>query len=315
MKCKNYYKPTTLKETLELAGNQSEKTIFVAGGTDVFVKARNRDWYKDYVLIDIGGIRELTHILEKEEEIEIGSMVTLSEIAESQTVKNCLPILEKSCAAVGSPQIRNRGTIGGNIANACLAGDLLPALCVLGAKIRIMNQEGERILPIEEIFKSAPACLTHEEMCVRSCYYGIPAGKKTYLKEEDLIFSIIVPKQSKEEKYYYQKVGRKEALSMSKFTLAIRLKCQKNYIEDLKISMGAAVDKVECEDDICRNYILKNLGKEEIKELSCQLAQKILSAKKVTRDIEYKAEVCERLTDRTLRMMIFGEEDGIWKEE
>ena len=45
------------------------------------------------------------------------------------------------------------------------------------------------------------------------------------------------------------------------------------------------------------------------------MAQKILSAKKVTRDIEYKAEVCERLTDRTLRMMIFGEEDGIWKEE
>ncbi len=308
MKVSDYYKPGSLKEALDYAAGQDKKMIFMAGGTDITVKAVNRKWYADHTIVDIGDIKELDYIRVKDDVVEIGSCTKLTSICESEIIKEEAPILAKACSEVGGPQIRNQGTIGGNIANACLAADAIPALCVLGASVKTVNGQEDRIIPVGEIMKPCAACLGHEGMCVRGCYYGIPAGKKTILGENELITEIIIPRRDKSYRYFYEKVGRKAALTMSDFTLAVELKAEGSRVDDLKISIGAALDKIQCEDDICSAYTGRDISLKDIEDISKKLSQKILNVKNVTDPIRYKSMVCEKLTYRTLKDMVFGDE-------
>lgn len=198
------------------------KVHLLAGGTDLLVnlyKESPRLPDFDY-LLDISNIPELKVINSMDNFIEIGPLVTHSRLINEPLIKNNFPVLMEAACTIGSTQIRNRGTIGGNIVNASPAADLLPPLIALRAKVELTSGKGKRLLPLEE-FLTGPY--------------------KTKLQVNELLTKIKVPLLN--DNYYtdFQKIGRRKALSIARLSLALVTKIDNEGIfQDSRVAPGSA---------------------------------------------------------------------------
>ncbi len=152
-----YVVPETLREASEFLREHAEHARVIAGGTDVLVQLRRRPergrtdglrW-----LVDISRIPGLAGVSSASGTIRIGALTTHEEIARNPIIRKGAPLLAEACASVGSPQIRARGTIGGNIMNASPAADTIPALVALSARVRLSDLGGTRDILITDIFE------------------------------------------------------------------------------------------------------------------------------------------------------------------
>ena len=126
---------------------------FLAGGTDLVIAMKEKGLLPKYI-VDLKRVPGLTGIRENQDgSIAIGALTTMYAIETSALIKKKYPFLAQSAAEVGSIQIRNRATIGGNMANATPSADTAPALIALGASAKIASATGERTMPLEEFFK------------------------------------------------------------------------------------------------------------------------------------------------------------------
>lgn len=195
----------------------------LAGGTDLLVdihKESPKLGEFSYV-IDISNIEELRFIKEYEDIIEIGPLTTHTMLIESPIINKYFPLLAIAAKTIGSPQIRNRGTIGGNISNASPAADLVPPLMVLNADLELKSMDDKRFVPIEEF---------------------IVGPYKTSKKDDELITSIRIPKLDESYKSSFQKIGRRQALNIARLNLALIAKIDEanKKIEDIRIVPGSA---------------------------------------------------------------------------
>ncbi|MEW8958799.1 MAG: FAD binding domain-containing protein [Moorella sp. (in: firmicutes)] len=124
----------------------------IAGGTDLVIDLKEEKRQVN-TLVDVSRIPELKVIEEKDGEIILGGAVTHAEAAAAKLIRKKLPALAAAAAAVGSPQIRNVGTLGGNVVNAQPAADTAVALVALGAVATILGSAGERRVPVENLFE------------------------------------------------------------------------------------------------------------------------------------------------------------------
>ncbi len=142
------FRPQTLEEAL--AVRRKKRAIPFAGGTDLMVQRRRGTGlvpdFKPAVLF-IGHLEELKRISSESAFLHIGACCTYSRLLESPSVP---PALKKAIGEIGSPAVKNRGTMGGNICNASPAGDTLPVLYALDAEVVLRSSGGSRILPIED---------------------------------------------------------------------------------------------------------------------------------------------------------------------
>jgi len=145
-----YFKPTTVKEALELLREYNGKVALLAGGTDLAVMIDDGMVVPDYV-IDVKGIEELSGISLEQDYLRIGSLVTFSEILHSDLVKANVPVLFEAAKTVASVGVRNRATLVGNICSSVPSADSAPALLVLEALVEIEGKE-RRIVPVKEFF-------------------------------------------------------------------------------------------------------------------------------------------------------------------
>lgn len=130
--------------------NKTNDSRFMAGGTDLIVKLKQQPAPAD-MLIYLGAVPELRQIIVEDTAIRVGAAVTHGELARSAVIQERLPILSKAAGRIGSVQIRNRGTIGGNIASATPANDLLTVLFALDALVETMDsQGGYRSVPMHD---------------------------------------------------------------------------------------------------------------------------------------------------------------------
>lgn len=126
----------------------------VAGGSDLVVKIRNGLYPNLEGIVDIGDLAPLNLIRTDENRVIIGSGCTMNQIINDRLMQDYFPALVKAAATVGALQIRNSATIGGNVANASPAGDTIPALYSLEARVLITNGSSTRKVPIDEFFLS-----------------------------------------------------------------------------------------------------------------------------------------------------------------
>nr|MCR4871374.1 FAD binding domain-containing protein [Atopobiaceae bacterium] len=112
---------------------------------------------------------------------------------------------------------RNRATIGGNVVNACPASDVIPALMVLGARVRTTARE----LPLDGFFRACPACLRHEGMLVRTCYFPDAAAKKTVLEPDELVVSLVVPAPPEGARWLFHKLTRTQGIGLARLNIAL----------------------------------------------------------------------------------------------
>jgi CO/xanthine dehydrogenase FAD-binding subunit len=215
--------PSTLKEALDLKQQLGEKALFVAGGTDLFIRMREKMVFPQY-LIDLTKIRELI-IQEKIEadHLNIGACQTVYQISKSSLIERYVPSLVTASAQLGSPAIRNQATIGGNLVNASPAADLVPPLIAQGATVHTVSSNRRRSFPLEELFTDV---------------------NKTILFPDEILTHISVSILQPLEGAVYLKLGLREALSISVVTVAIWLKRKGRKVEGVRIALGSVAPRI-----------------------------------------------------------------------
>jgi len=148
----DYLVPKTIKEACLLLSKYEGTAKIMAGGTDLLVSMKQKKITPRYV-VNIKGIPKLDYIhYSQEQGLRIGALATLQSIAVSPIIREKFGLLQTACNKIGTPQVRNMGTIGGNICNGGPSQDSIPSLLVLGARLKVVSLQRERIVPIDEFF-------------------------------------------------------------------------------------------------------------------------------------------------------------------
>ena len=260
------FKPENLKEYFSLIKNLKNYKP-VAGGTDLIVKIKTENIQFENLII-ISHIKELKGIYEKNDYIFIGAGNTFSELIENPLIKKYTS-LYKAIKSIGSPQIRNVATIGGNIVNASPSADSVPALLLYDAELLISDGKKEYCKKLSEFFISA---------------------YNTILKENELIIGVKI-KNLNEKKSDFFKIGHRKALAISRINLAYSVLNDNSW----RISLGAVtpfpIRLTSCEELFNSGII----NKEKIKK---SLENDIYKYSKPRKSYEYKLPVIEELLEK-----------------
>ncbi|KPJ61084.1 MAG: hypothetical protein AMJ46_03730 [Latescibacteria bacterium DG_63] len=211
--------PTTLKEALGAIARRN--VVAVAGGTDLMVRLHDTSESKRSSLLILEGVKPLRKIVLKGAGIDLGPLVTFSEIETSSILTRFAPQLVEAASVAGSTQIRNRATVGGNIANGSPAGDLIPPLYVLSAKLELSSSRGKRRVSIEDFF-TGPG--------------------ETVLKGNELITSVVLERSAGEG--FFLRLAARKALAISKVSVAANVSLRKRRVRSIKIALGAVAPTV-----------------------------------------------------------------------
>lgn len=147
-----YFEPGTVEEAIQILSTYGAKAKVLAGGTDLLILMKREEISPQYI-VNIKNIPELDYIEHSQEDgLKIGALTTHQSIADSPIVRDKFELLATACSKVGGFQIRNMGTIGGNICRAGPSQDTIPSLLVLDAKLKLVSLQGERVVPIDKFF-------------------------------------------------------------------------------------------------------------------------------------------------------------------
>lgn len=147
-----YYEPKTIEETYSLLFQFGEDAKVLAGGTDLIPRMR-RGLMAPKHIVNIKKIRGLNSIIkEGENGLRIGALITLSELAGNRLIRDQFPMMRTAANSIGSLQVRNLATLGGNLCNAAPSADMAPALLAMESTLKIAGSKGQREIPLEEFF-------------------------------------------------------------------------------------------------------------------------------------------------------------------
>jgi CO/xanthine dehydrogenase FAD-binding subunit len=275
----DYKAPNTIEEAIDLLWQADGKAKIIAGGTDLVIDLRNGD-QKPQTLIDITKIEELQKIEEKNGTISIGAAVTHSGIASSSLVKKYGKVLSDAASELGSPQVRNLGTIGGNIINASPAADTIPPLMVLNATGRIVSKEGDRQLPLYQLFKGP---------------------YETNLKPHELLTQIIFQKLPSDMKSSFVRLARRNAMAIARMSVAVVLKIEKNRIGDVRIAVGSVTPTPQRMSEAETFLKGKSPDEESFQKASLKVTETMIRQSGIRPSTSYKKPVVEALFIRAMR--------------
>lgn len=172
----DYCAPKGLDEALDIFAEYGERARALAGGTDL-VLFMERGKLKPELVVEIPLCPPFTGMEVTNGQICIGSRTTMRELETSPIIREKLPILAEAAGKVGSLQVRNLATIGGNICTASPAGDTLPALLVLDASVRLARKGAERVIPLREFFVGPGETVRQPDELLTEVISPVPSGK------------------------------------------------------------------------------------------------------------------------------------------
>ncbi len=171
--------PTSLDDALAALAAAPDADL-LAGGTDLLV-AINAGRHAVSTVVALAGVAELRSWARDGADLVIGSGVTFTELADP-AIATALPVLAQAARTVGSPQIRNAGTLGGNLGTASPAGDALPALVALDAQIELASVDGSRRLPIGDFLLGPKRTARAPHELITAVRIAVPRGPQEFLK-------------------------------------------------------------------------------------------------------------------------------------
>lgn len=222
---KSYQLPANFEAALDLLDSAPESSRIVAGSTDLILEIKRGIRPGITTLIDISRVLGLDEITQSQDgSIHIGAMVTHNAVASSATMQEKAACLAEACWQVGSPQIRNRGTIAGNVVTASPANDTIPALMALGATVCLASKGGERTLMVEDLFTGV---------------------RKTVLRPNEIVKEIIIPAHGSDHRSTFHKFALRNAQAISLVNTAISIEVKPdNTISNAVIAVGAVAPTV-----------------------------------------------------------------------
>ncbi len=216
----DYSRPKDLAEALALAEGGGNR-FFLAGGTDLMVKIK-AGAVKPALLIDIGRLPELAGIAERDGRIRVGATVSHSQLWASQLIRSKAYVLAEAAKSVGAVQIRNMGTIGGNVSNASPAGDTIPALQVLDAEVELRSRAGAETVRLDD-------------------FLHLPA--KTKIKPGQIVAAFAFKPMTAGEGAAFVKLGARRAMAISVVNGAAWLKISDGKIAGARVAIGSVAVK------------------------------------------------------------------------
>lgn len=269
----NYYRPRSLNEALKLL-NDLEDSKVLAGGTDLVLDMKIGR-YRPKNIIDISHLNELKYIKDDGKFIRIGAGTPLQIILESNIVRRKIPVLTEAIEVMGSWQLRNVATIGGNLCNASPAADTAPPLLVLEAQLKLESIEGYRYVPITKFFHGP---------------------RLTELKKNELLTEIIIPYPPSNAGMKFLKLGRRAAHTLSIVAVATLVTVKNGKFDIVRIALNSVAPTplraYKTEESLRNKPIDINVIEENVRKV----AEEIKPISDVRASAEYRKEMSVILT-------------------
>jgi len=270
-----FFAPQKIEEALEILSRYEKEIKVIAGGTDLLVQYYDR-LYEISNWLDLKNIIELKEIKIHQNQMEIGAMVTHAQLEKSEDIKKYFPVLNQAAADIGSPQIRNRGTIGGNIVNASPAGDLLSPLMAYDAQFKLLSLQKEALISAEEFFIGP---------------------KKTLLEPAQLLIQIILPLPSERTYGSWIKIGKRKALIIATITLALVVEMAEDNktVKDVRTCLGSVAPTPIEIKEIREKMIGKKFNQLDFNQLGQIVEDKISPIDDIRGTREYRKDVAKNI--------------------
>jgi len=279
------YRPQRIDELDDLAASFQGELTYVAGATDLMVQEER--WKSAQTLVDLTGVPEVSGTLEQRNGgILLGAALPLSQLIGHPLIREKFPILVEACRQIGSVQIQNRATLGGNIANASPAGDSLPPLNVLDAELWIgPRQKGEyQKLKIDQVMLGPGQTSLQNNRYIAYIYLPFPAEENQF--------------------WYFRKVGQRHALAISKLSLAVLGWKKGKKIEEIRICAGSVAPQVKRAEKTERLLNRCELSKDIIEKARRSLIDEINPITDIRSTRSYRKQISGELLREVLYQLM-----------
>lgn len=278
-----YFEPRTPKEAIRLLLKYKKGARLLAGGTDLMIGMKD-GFVRPKCLINLKKIKGLDKIsYSKKEGLSIGSLVTWTNILSSKSIHQYYPILREAASLIGCHQIRNVGTIGGNICHASPSADSAPALMVYGAQCMIAGPGKDRVIPIEEIFADV---------------------QKISLKQGEILMGFRIPPADPKSKGCYLKFSPRKAMDLPIVGVAVLVRTLNRTFQDVRIALGAVAPTPIRAKKAERVLSGKPINDDTIRKAAEEAANESKPITDMRASREYRLGLVKELTYRAIKLSI-----------
>lgn len=229
MKEFNYFSPTSLEEALKLIEAKDESTFLIAGGTDLVLELNEKQIQPEKI-VNLKDVKELNFIKEEDGFIKIGAGTTFTEICNSELLQENAVALVQACSKIGSTQIRNLGTVGGNVVTGSACADSVSALTAFDAVAVLKSVNGSREVLVADFFTP----IEIEDACA-SCKQSIVG-----IEKDEILVEVYFKKSEDKEFSAFRKLGKRRALAKSIMTVGMVIKLgEGEVVERCSLALGA----------------------------------------------------------------------------
>jgi carbon-monoxide dehydrogenase medium subunit len=275
-----YHRPATLGEACRLLADDPQ-AVALAGGTDLMVHLR-QPWRgrRPSAVVSLRHIAELSRIEVTDRAIRVGALASLSAVIDHPVIKGEYPILPFAARYMGSPAIRNLATVGGNLCNASPAADLPPVLLVLDALVGMASRNGERRLPLTDLFRGPG---------------------RTAIEPGEVLAWIEIPRRDAAWAVRYERLDVRRAMDIAIAGAALALRLEGSRVVDARIALCAVAPTARRVPEAERALLEEGLGEGAIRRAAGLASRAAEPIDDVRASAEYRREMVEVLVRRGLQ--------------
>jgi xanthine dehydrogenase iron-sulfur cluster and FAD-binding subunit A len=276
----------------------------INGGTDLIIEMERR-LRTPQVVIDVSRLPNMDYIREDGDYIRLGAGVSHNQVVGAPLLRERAYPLARACWEVGAPQIRNRGTIAGNLITASPANDTITPLWAMGAEVKLKSMRGERVLPFSSFFKGV---------------------RKTALEPDELLVEVMFQKMSPKDRGTFIKLGLRRAQAIAVVNTAVVLEFEEDEISNAWITLGSVAPTIVSAIDAEQFLVGQRLSDSVIEEAAEMATNTAKPIDDVRGTADYRRDMVKVLVARALRqirrderdlpekpVMLWGKTDGHFK--
>lgn len=292
---RQYETPATLQDALRLLSDHGSRGRIIAGATDLLLELDRGIRTEVDVLIDITRIADLDEIwIGEDDRIHLGPLVTHNQVVASELLVNHALPLAQAAWEVGSPQLRNRATVAGNIITASPANDTISPLIALDGSVTMRSTRGLRTVPISEF------------------YTGV---RKTILRSDEIVTDITFPAMTLSERGIFIKLGLRQAQAISVANVTIILDLDGDIVKSAKIALGSVAPTI-IRSELAENFLEGNeLQRDVIDEAARLAAEEARPIDDIRGSAKYRKAQVAVMVKRGLMALKENRQRELWPAE